>query len=743
MNGPPKSLTSSQRKTGSVSPQPASSGTIPLWGSVVLLFNNMAGPGMLALPVVFRQAGIAPSCLVLTLFACLSASSAAMLCESIAVVHRLKRAHPDLISLAFQDTQRFEFSNVVRFFYGDMWYSVCQIAYILSLQSLNMASIIVCAQGVDNLLIHMFGASYAMEFYPSIGVVSSDVSGEAAFGSGACVLTLGYLLLLFCFAPLGFLSLGDSTCFNGVCFVVTLTILAQFLHHFTARASSLAAPGGADAASIPILGADTTQLVGVMVFCYSSATLIPSWYNEKSPHVSGNTAIWTSTASMGIVYICIGVLGAWAYPHIASDNVLNIMSTTRSDALTRICVVLFLLFTIAPNISTRSITIRLNLSSLVHPSQSALSVPRDNHFPQNTTTTTTRTTPLAPASALTALDPNHRTVEAQRIRKLQRHERRQRLRRRAEVASMHGRSDHSSWYCAHGVGAACARNITCRPTWAVFWGGLFPWLVSFLFYEAKGFAHLINWTSLTVNANMCFVVPALVYLKARQAEALWLQRASSPSAVVRRENGSGERKNPVSKPHQKKLRRRPKHATRRPLLRSALLCRDGSHGYGSDASSEISHSTSSDDISDCTEVSGVSSDDMNPWDDAFALNEKQKRHNRIAHVDFDQNADNDEAVFQSLHAKNTNVCALVPITTPRSVASGETNHDVESGLIHPSNNAPPVQCRAFPAFDPASAWPDRLASAVVVVVTALMAAQIALNVYELYFVDAGFLSSAS
>ena len=104
---------------------------------------------------------------------------------------------------------------------------------------------------------------------------------------------------------------------------------------------------------------------------------------------------------------------------------------------------------------------------------------------------------------------------------------------------MQGRSDHSSWYCAHGVGAACVASHAVRRGRCS--EGLFPWR-KLLFYEAKGFAHLINWTSLTVNANMCFVVPALVYLKAG-AEALWLQRASSPSAVVRRENGSGERKN--------------------------------------------------------------------------------------------------------------------------------------------------------------------------------------------------------
>lgn len=59
-----------------------------------------------------------------------------------------------------------------------------------------------------------------------------------------------------------------------------------------------------------------------------------------------------------------------------------------------------------------------------------------------------------------------------------------------------------------------ASMCTCSDKWATFLGVIFPWLVSFMFYEGKGFAHLINWTSLTVNGCICLLVPFLVYLKA-------------------------------------------------------------------------------------------------------------------------------------------------------------------------------------------------------------------------------------
>jgi hypothetical protein len=63
---------------------------------------------------------------------------------------------------------------------------------------------------------------------------------------------------------------------------------------------------------------------------------------------------------------------------------------------------------------------------------------------------------------------------------------------------------------------------TCSSDWAVFWAVIAPWLIAFVFYESQGFATLINWTSLTVNGFVCFVLPFLIYVKARALKRLLL-----------------------------------------------------------------------------------------------------------------------------------------------------------------------------------------------------------------------------
>eukprot|EP00466_Bigelowiella_natans_P004758 jgi/Bigna1/88048/estExt_fgenesh1_pg.C_270144 len=630
-------------------------GTISFIGSIVILFNNNAGPGMLALPVVFQQAGIVPTLTLLTIFCSLSALSATMLCESVDILHRIRTRYPHLCG-GLGDLQRYEFSNIVRFFYGDFWYSICQVAYYLSLQSINMASIIVCAQGMDNAIIYVFGRSHALEFYPSLGFVDSDVSGESIFGSGACVLSLGYLLLLalamispshrwmwydcgllhlfaVVFAPLGFMGLGDSVVFNYLSFAITAGILIHFLRHFVER--------GTDTRSTPIFGHDTSQLLGIMVFCFSSATLVPSWYNEKVCHLRNVVDLSSHRGKNKNVmqyYLpartlpckLVGVLGAWAYPEVISDNVLNVMSTPGTDVFTRSCVLVFLLGTIAPGIAMRSITLRLNLSSSSSSSASGRGLGSD-------------------------ADTTRATLETRRRRRRRREKRRERLeaekgqivfsddedeeeeRGETEEEKQQSQQEEETIAALHGPGPSSslspspsttsssseskssicsiknlARRATCGSEWATFWGVIFPWLISFLFYEAKGFANLINWTSLTINGTICFLVPALIYLKAisveqtlmtvvdegdgvqnfttggRRGRSMKSFRGSahiSPSYPFSRRN-DGDDKNSTNRRHHHYHRHNDQgnveHGTSPPLVTEA---RDGHVGFSSSSSS--------------------------------------------------------------------------------------------------------------------------------------------------------------
>jgi len=92
------------------------------------------------------------------------------MCESVDILEALVKQIP---RLHFSDKR--EFSNIVRFFYGDIWYAVAQVAYNISLQSLNIASIIVSAQACDNLLLYFTGSSHAIELYPDLRLLSTAV----------------------------------------------------------------------------------------------------------------------------------------------------------------------------------------------------------------------------------------------------------------------------------------------------------------------------------------------------------------------------------------------------------------------------------------------------------------------------------------------------------------------------------------------------------------------------------------
>jgi amino acid permease len=131
----------------------------------------MIGPGMLALPVVYQQAGWLPCTIMLLAVWIVSTLCSTMYCECIDILRALVKQRP---SIRFNKAP--EFSNVVQFYYGDMWYAVSQLSYNISLQTVNIASIVISAQATDNLLIFSFGSTAAIQISPALELVYSNVS---------------------------------------------------------------------------------------------------------------------------------------------------------------------------------------------------------------------------------------------------------------------------------------------------------------------------------------------------------------------------------------------------------------------------------------------------------------------------------------------------------------------------------------------------------------------------------------
>jgi len=143
-------------------------------------------------------AGWIPTSVLLVVFCVITSLASVAFCESIDILEQLVRRVP-----RFRFTERREFCPVVRFYFGDNWFVLCQLAFFISLQSLNIASIVVCAQSIDNLLVQVFGRVDALQIFPSLTWVTSHVGGDDVFGSHVLVVSAGYLICTIIFLPTG------------------------------------------------------------------------------------------------------------------------------------------------------------------------------------------------------------------------------------------------------------------------------------------------------------------------------------------------------------------------------------------------------------------------------------------------------------------------------------------------------------------------------------------------------------
>jgi amino acid permease len=59
-----------------------------------------------------------------------------------------------------------EYSSVIEHYWGRRWKMVIDILLNLTLQAYNIASIVICAQAVDQFFIYVAGRTWALEISP-------------------------------------------------------------------------------------------------------------------------------------------------------------------------------------------------------------------------------------------------------------------------------------------------------------------------------------------------------------------------------------------------------------------------------------------------------------------------------------------------------------------------------------------------------------------------------------------------
>ena len=346
--------------------------------SVALTVNNISGAGMLEFPQMFQRAGLLPSLLSLGLVCVVSSLFATTLADTVARVPHNK-----------DFSRRIEFSDVFEEYIGRRTAILTQAVFFLNLLSQNLAAIVACAQMFDSFAGNFYpGGSYAFRLSPApVGWVYWDPShcggdatsasdgpqigmadgmpdgGEggmstcvpfAAEGDAALLISSGYVATLLLLAPLGLMTLEENMLQQKLSFAALFLLSGQFVWTFACT--------GLSDGHLPWIGHHWADSLGVVIFNFAFCVTVPSWLNEKAPHVSVNTVFWTSTTTATVLYTAVGVLGALAFPQVP-ENMLSLMLSSQVGLTTRLCATLFGVVIIGFGVPIFCVIMRYNLVS--------------------------------------------------------------------------------------------------------------------------------------------------------------------------------------------------------------------------------------------------------------------------------------------------------------------------------------------------------------------------------------------
>eukprot|EP01132_Coremiostelium_polycephalum_P008595 gene8595-10577_t len=315
--------------------------SISQWASFIFIVNQIYGPGVLSIPVVFQQSGWLMTMLSLTVFLFISCMASILLCEALALIPGNR-----------QFDKHIEYSVAVKYYYGKKAYYGFQVLNNLCIQSYNIASIVICAQSLDQFFVFIFKKTFALSFHPEVGFVATE-NVDDFYKTGAICITLGYIIICAIAIPTSFMNLDDNVkVVQTLSFIFLFVLIGEFIVQYCLN--------GLELDRVPTIGDNFGQLVSVFVFSWAYPMFIPSWVNEKQNTVSVNKAVWTSGIFSWFGYLFIGLLGALAYPYLGTDNILNLMGSGGST-VTKIASYLFSLGVILPGIPVCFITTRYNL----------------------------------------------------------------------------------------------------------------------------------------------------------------------------------------------------------------------------------------------------------------------------------------------------------------------------------------------------------------------------------------------
>eukprot|EP00930_Biecheleria_cincta_P095266 TRINITY_DN87248_c0_g1_i1.p1 TRINITY_DN87248_c0_g1~~TRINITY_DN87248_c0_g1_i1.p1 ORF type:complete len:462 (-),score=36.83 TRINITY_DN87248_c0_g1_i1:2-1387(-) len=327
--------------------------TIGNFGSFVYLVNQIFGPGILAVPLVFVKSGFLV-CSFVNILVCFTACFAAnRLIDAVSMM-------PDNENLQ----NRAEYADAVKHFLGPRAAVFFRVLLHLTLQSMNIASIIDTALAFDKLLALARGSTVALEVYPELSLGHHKIHWirelyEPDDGNTTFAVTAGYLFVLVVCVPMGYFNIDDNITVQIVSFVFLTVLMFEFAGQCILDISR---PEPPHPIFPPLVGNDFTQLLSVFVMSYSFGMLIMPWANEAKREVRKSWWVWVSGGTSCVGYGLIGTLLATAFPRISSDNILSrILDRKGTLQLTRMAAYAFAGTIILPGIPVFCISTRYDL----------------------------------------------------------------------------------------------------------------------------------------------------------------------------------------------------------------------------------------------------------------------------------------------------------------------------------------------------------------------------------------------
>lgn len=324
---------------------------ISFFGGCCLLLNNITGPGLITLPLIYQQSGWLPATLGLVLVMVIAAFSSTMICNAMTLMPNNNR---------FQ--RRVEIDQLAKHFFNKWFYYLTLILLITSLQATNIASIIISAQTMDFALVALFDYTCGLEFYPHFGFTSVSSTGNdsnSPFGN-IVILSLGFIIVFIGVLPLGYFNLDDNIWVQiGACLIMLVILAGVWMTDFFMV--------GFKFDRVNVASSNQSQLLGTVIFNYAYVTAIPSWVNEKKEGVSINWSVWGASLLGTLIFVTVGLLGGWAFQYPPNTDILNVLISNQNktgnvmQVIVSISVYLFPIVVLLSSIPIYSIIIRYNL----------------------------------------------------------------------------------------------------------------------------------------------------------------------------------------------------------------------------------------------------------------------------------------------------------------------------------------------------------------------------------------------